>query len=134
MPDKPNPELDPITSKSYAAYYLIATVLLVATLFWALWDEAWGQRPWKAFQEQWKDRYSAFLNTARSKSATSEKDVERNPDYAALKQAYEKTYEDSKAKAAEARKAVDDASAALGFLWFARFRLETSMVTLGTTQ
>ena len=30
--------------------------------------------------------------------------------------------------------AEDDASAALGFLWFARFRLETSMVTLGTTQ
>ena len=89
MPEKPIPEQDPITSKSYAAHYLIATVILmVATLFWALWDEAWGQRPWKAFQEQWKDRYSAFLNTARSKSATSENDVEQNPDYAALKQAY----------------------------------------------
>ncbi len=44
----------------------------MATLFWALWDEAWTQRPWKAFQEHWKDRYTAFLNTARSKSATSE--------------------------------------------------------------
>ena len=55
MPEKPNPEQDPITSKSYAAYYLIATVILMATLFWALWDEAWGQRPWKAFQEHWKD-------------------------------------------------------------------------------
>jgi hypothetical protein len=87
VPEQPNPEQDPITSKSYAAYYLIATVILMATLFWALWDEAWGQRPWKAFQEHWKDRYSAFLNTARSKSATSEKDVEQNPDYAALKQA-----------------------------------------------
>ena len=63
------PEQDPITSKSYAAYYLIAIVILMATLFWALWDEAWGQRPWKAFQDQWKDRYSVFLNTARSKSA-----------------------------------------------------------------
>ena len=92
MPDKPIPEQDPITSKSYAAHYLIATVILIATLFWALWDEAWGQRPWKAFQEQWKDRYSAFLNTAHSKSATSEKDVEQNPDYAALKQDYEKAY------------------------------------------
>jgi hypothetical protein len=30
--------------------------------------------------------------------------------------------------------AVDDASSALGFLWFARFRLETSMVTLSSTQ
>ena len=50
---------------------------------------------------------------ARSKSATSEKDVEQNPDYAALKQAYEKTYQDSKKQAEEARKAVDDVSARL---------------------
>ncbi|MGA9305439.1 MAG: hypothetical protein WBW31_08555, partial [Candidatus Sulfotelmatobacter sp.] len=113
MPEQPNPEQDPITSKSYAAYYLIAMVILMATLFWALWDEAWTQRPWKAFQEQWKDRYSAFLNTARSKSATSEKDVEQNPDYTALKQAYEKTYQDSKAQAEEARRKLDDASARL---------------------
>ncbi|MGA1987480.1 MAG: hypothetical protein ABSG72_14525 [Candidatus Sulfotelmatobacter sp.] len=113
MPEKPIPEQDPITGKSYAIHYLIATVILIGTLFWALYDEAWGQRPWKAFQDEWKNRYSAFLNTARSKSATSEKDVEQNPEYAALKQAYEKTYEDSKAQAAEARKAVDDASARL---------------------
>ncbi|MGC2819014.1 MAG: hypothetical protein WA198_04970, partial [Candidatus Sulfotelmatobacter sp.] len=111
--EKPNPEQDPITSKSYAAYYLIATVILMATLFWALWDEAWGQRPWKAFQEHWKTRYSAFLNTARSKSATSEKDVENNPDYIALKQAYQKTYQDAKPQADEARKKLDDASARL---------------------
>ncbi len=113
MPEQPIPEQDPITSKSYAAYYVIAMVILVATLFWALWDEAWGQRPWKAFQEQWKTRYSAFLNTARSKSVTSEKDVEQNPDYATLKQAYDKIYQDSKAQAVAARKAVDDASARL---------------------
>jgi cytochrome c551/c552 len=111
--EKPIPEQDPITSKSYAAHYLLATVILTATLFWALWDEAWGQRPWKAFQDQFKDRYSAFLNTARSKSATSEKDVEQNPDYAALKQAYQKAYEGSKDQALEARRKVDDASARL---------------------
>ncbi|MFZ1006733.1 MAG: hypothetical protein WAN65_07855, partial [Candidatus Sulfotelmatobacter sp.] len=102
MPEQPNLEQDPITTKSYAAYYLIAMVILMATLFWALWDEAWNQRPWKALQENWKDRYSAFLNTARSKSATSEKDIEQNPDYAALKQAYEKAYQDSKAQGEEA--------------------------------
>ncbi|MGD0990734.1 MAG: hypothetical protein ABR874_23260 [Candidatus Sulfotelmatobacter sp.] len=111
MPEQP--EQDPITSKSYAAYYLIATVILMATLFWALWDEAWGQRPWKAFQEQWKDRYSAFLNTARSKSVTSENDIEHNPDYAALKQAYDKVHEETRPQAEDVRKKVDDASARL---------------------
>jgi hypothetical protein len=113
VPDKPVPEQDPITSKSYAAHYVIATILLIATLFWALWDEAWGQRPWKAFQDQWKDRYSAFLNTARSKSAQSEKDIEQSPDYIALKQAYQNADQSTKDKAAEVRSKLDDATARL---------------------
>ena len=113
MPEKPIPEQDPITGKSYAIHYLIATVILIGTLFWALYDEAWGQRPWKAFQDQWKDRYSAFLNTATSKSSKSEQSVEQDPQYAVLKQAYEKAYQDSKPQAEEARKKLDDAGARL---------------------
>ena len=104
MPDKPIPEQDPITSKSYAAHYVIATILLMLTLFWALWDEAWGQRPWKAFQENFKTRYTAFLNTARSASAASQKDVEQSSDYASLKQAYQRAYDDSKAQGEEAQR------------------------------
>ena len=113
MPDKPIPEQDPITSKSYASHYLIATLILVATLFWALWDESWGQRPWKAFQDQWKDRYSAFLNTARSKSAASEKDVEKDPQYAELSAAVKKATDDTAVAAKQAREKLDDASARL---------------------
>jgi cytochrome c551/c552 len=113
VPEKPIPEQDPITGKSYAIHYLIATVILIGTLFWALYDEAWGQRPWKAFQDQWKDRYSAFLNTATSKSSKSEQSVEQDPQYANLKQVYEKAYQDSKAQGDEARKKLDDASARL---------------------
>ena len=54
MPEQPVPEQDPIVSKSYALHYVVAMVLLMITLFWALWDESFGQRPWKAFQQQWK--------------------------------------------------------------------------------
>jgi hypothetical protein len=113
VPDKPIPEQDPITSKSYAAHYVIATILLMLTLFWALWDEAWGQRPWKAFQDQWKDRYSAFLNTARSKSQDSEKDVESNSNYAVLNAAWKKAVEDTSPKTAEIRNKLDDTNARL---------------------
>jgi cytochrome c551/c552 len=113
VPEKPIPEHDPITGKSYAIHYLIATVILIGTLFWALYDEAWGQRPWKAFQDQWKERYSAFLNTQKSTSAKSEQSVEQDPQYVALKQDYEKAYQNSKAQAEEARKKLDDASARL---------------------
>jgi cytochrome c2 len=111
--EKPIPEQDPITGKSYALHYLIATVILIGTLFWALYDEAWGQRPWKAFQDAWKDRYSAFLNTEKSTSAKSEDSVEHDPQYVALKQNYEKAFQDSKAAGEQARKKLDDASARL---------------------
>src|SRR4051812_5146332 len=113
VPEKPIPEQDPITSKSYAPHYVIATILLIITLFWALWDEAWGQRPWKAAQETFKTRYSALLNTSRSASATSQKDIEQSSDYASLKQSYQKAYEGSKTQAEEVRKKLDDASARL---------------------
>jgi cytochrome c551/c552 len=113
VPEKPIPEQDPITGKSYAVHYVIATMILIATLFWALYDEAWGQRPWKAFQDQWKDRYSAFLNTAKSTSSKSEQSVEQDPQYVSLKQDYEKAYQESKTQGEEARRKLDDASARL---------------------
>ena len=89
MPEKPVPENDPLVQKSLATWYVVSMVVLTASLFWALWDEDFGQRPWKAYQREWKDRYSTFLKTARSTSAQSEKDVEGNSDYQKLKQEYE---------------------------------------------
>src|ERR1700737_627798 len=76
-----------------ATWYVVTMLILTASLFWALWDEAFGQRPWKAYQREWKDRYSTFLKTARSASTQSEKDVEGNSDYQKLKQDYESTYQ-----------------------------------------
>src|ERR1700687_5909469 len=89
VPDKPILDNDPVVSKSLAPHYLIAMVLLMASLFWALWDEDFGQRPWKAFQHEWKTRYSAFLENARTESRDVQKEVESNPDYLKLKQDYE---------------------------------------------
>jgi cbb3-type cytochrome oxidase cytochrome c subunit len=89
VPDKPIPDDDPIVSKSLAPHYVIAMVILMATLFWALWDEDFGQRPWKAFQQEWKNRYSAFLKTASSQSSASQKDVEAAPEYQAVKLSFD---------------------------------------------
>ena len=104
----PIPGNDPIVTKSYALHYVIAMVILVASLLWALWDEAFGQRPWKAYQHEWKDRYSTFLKTARSKSASSEKDVESSSDFQALKQTYTQADQQSKPRREEIRKELDD--------------------------
>ncbi len=91
MPDKPIPDDDPIVSKSLAPHYVVAVILLMATLFWALWDEDFGQRPWKNFQQEWKNRYSTFLKTGRSQSSASQKDVESAAEYQALKLSYEQS-------------------------------------------
>jgi cytochrome c551/c552 len=89
VPEKPVPNNDPLVNKSLASYYVWALVILMATLFWALWDEDFGQRPWKDYQHVWKERYTAFLKIARSSSAQSEKEVESNADYQKLKQDYD---------------------------------------------
>ncbi len=91
MPEEPVRELpdkDPITTKSYVVPYFVAGALLLATLFWALWDEAYGQRPWKQYQAEFVNRYTAFLRTARADSLRSQKDIEGSDDYRKLDVAY----------------------------------------------
>src|SRR5438105_8827272 len=83
----------------------------VATLFSALWDESFGQRPWKAFQHEWKDRYAAFLNTTRSKSSQSVKDVQQNSQYQQLEQAYKDASETARPRRDELQKQITDLSA-----------------------
>ncbi len=98
MPEKPIPENDPVVSKSLAPHYVISMVILMATLFWALWDEDFGQRPWKAFQHEWKDRYSTYLKAAKTLSSDSQKDIETSPDYQALKQAFDSANKNSESR------------------------------------
>jgi cytochrome c551/c552 len=79
--DKPIPEQDPIVTKSYAGAYLIASVLMVASLLWALWDENYTQRPWKQYQEQFKQRFVAFLNTQVPASKNDLSSIENDSEY-----------------------------------------------------
>src|SRR6266850_2510310 len=111
VPEKPIPENDPVVSKSLAPHYVISMVLLMATLFWALWDEDFGQRPWKTFQHEWKDRYSTYLKTARSQSSDSQKEVEGNADYQKLKQDYESASQNAAPRIKEINLRLRDLSA-----------------------
>ena len=111
MPEKPIPENDPVVSKSFAPHYVISMVLLMATLFWALWDEDFGQRPWKTYQGEWKTRYSTFLKNARTQSGDSEKEVESSADYQALKQAYESASQSAAPRIKEINEKLRDLSA-----------------------
>jgi cytochrome c551/c552 len=98
VPEKPIPENDPVVSKSLAPHYLISMILLLATLFWALWDEDFGQRPWKAFQHEWKDRYSTYLKGAKAQSGDSQNNIEASPEYQKLKQDFDTANKNSEAR------------------------------------
>jgi len=86
-------------------------VILMATLFWALWDEDFGQRRWKAFQHEWKDRYSTFLKSARSQSRDSQKEIEDTADYQKLKQDYENASQQAAPRIKEINERMHDLSA-----------------------
>ncbi|MBZ5573444.1 MAG: c-type cytochrome [Acidobacteriia bacterium] len=111
MAEQPIPEQDPVVTKSYALHYVVAMVILMASLFWALWDEAFGQRPWKTFQNEWKQRYTAFLKTAESKSEKSQKDVTQTPEYRQLEQAFNQASEAARSRRDELQKGIADLSA-----------------------
>ncbi len=111
MPEQPIPEQDPVVTKSYALYYVVSMVLLMATLFWALWDEDYGQRPWKAFQNQWKQRYTAFLDKAQPVSDKAVDNVEKSSDYQKLEQAYNQADAAAKPRRDELQIHITDLSA-----------------------
>ena len=111
MPEQPIPEQDPIVTKSYTMYYVVALVLLMASLLWALEDEFWGQRPWKAFQENWKTRYTAFLNKTTSSSKQSLDEVVKSPEYRQLEQAADDAANAAKPRKEELQKQITDLSA-----------------------
>src|SRR5690242_13843284 len=87
VPEEPIPEQDPVVTKSYAMYYVVCMVILMATLFWALWDEAVGQRPWKAYQRTWQERYTAFLHVERKKAEQNSKGLQNSSEYQQLQAA-----------------------------------------------
>ncbi len=111
MAEKPVPENDPVVSKSLAPHYVVAMVVLTATLFWALFDEDFGQRPWKSFQQEWKDRYLVFLSSARSSSSASQKDVENSPQFQTLKTAYDSSMQNASPRIREINEQLHELSA-----------------------
>jgi cytochrome c2 len=78
------PQRDPIVSRSTSAILLICTVLLMLSAGWALYDEGFGQRPWRPIQREFVRRYTAYLRSLRAKTREDEADVKQTPEYQQL--------------------------------------------------
>ncbi|HXG91850.1 MAG TPA: c-type cytochrome [Blastocatellia bacterium] len=75
------PEPDPIADRSLSVPLLVFSLLLVASLVWALYDEVFGQRPWKDYQRDFIGTYSAILDNRLSKVRKSEREIKESPEY-----------------------------------------------------
>jgi len=101
---KKEPELpvkDPIVSRSTSGIMLLCALLLTFSLAWSLYDEAFGQRPWKGMQQQFVSRYSKYLRSIKSQSGETEAKVKENPEYQTLDEEAKAASEKVKADIAE---------------------------------
>lgn len=89
MPETSPLETDPITSQSMSGPILLASLLLVASLAWALYDEFYGLRPWKGYQERFKTLYPAHLKKVYQQQLEAEQRIRDSEAYQKLKQAYD---------------------------------------------
>ncbi len=78
------PAADPIVSRSTSGIMLICALLLTAVLAWSLYDEAFGQRPWKGMQQQFVNRYTKYLKSIKPQAGKTEAEVKESPDYQQL--------------------------------------------------
>lgn len=95
------PAADPVASRSTSSILLICVLLLMASLGWALYDEVYGQRPWKGMQREFVTRYNRYLKRLQKQKRAdqetgTEKEIKQRPEYQELD-----------AQAREARASVD---------------------------
>ena len=63
---------------------LVCALLMTISIAWALYDEAFGQRPWKSMQREFVSRYTRYLDSIKEKSGRSETEIKESPEYQQL--------------------------------------------------
>jgi cytochrome c551/c552 len=86
------PAHDPIVSRSTSGMMLLSALLLTGSLVWALWDETFGQRPWKNIQQEFVSRYTRYLKSIKLQAGKTEAEIKESAEYQTL---------DAEAKAAQ---------------------------------
>jgi cytochrome c551/c552 len=78
------PAHDPIASHSTSGWMLMSALLLTISIAWALYDEAFGQRPWKGMQKEFVSRYTRYLDSIKMNAGKTEAEVKESPEYQQL--------------------------------------------------
>ena len=86
-------EKDPVVSKSLGGILLVSSVLMVLSLLWSVYDEAYTLRPWKSYQKRFVALYSRHLASIKPAQAKEEKKVLQDTGYEELNRAIKKAEE-----------------------------------------
>ena len=71
MANEPIAENDPVSTQSLSLLLLVVSLLLVFSLVWAVYEEIYGLRPWKNYQQRFVKLYAQFLLKTKPKQAKS---------------------------------------------------------------
>src|SRR5687767_11136817 len=63
---------------------LVSALLMTISIAWALYDEAFGQRPWKGMQREFVARYTRYLDSVKANAGKSESEIKESPEYQKL--------------------------------------------------
>ncbi len=78
------PARDPITSRTTSSILVVCALLMTGVLAWALYDEVYGQRPWKQMQREFVRRENRYLKRLKRTGNPTEKEVKESAEYQRL--------------------------------------------------
>ncbi len=81
LDDQAVPEEDPIVNSSLAIPLAVFSLLLILSLVWALYEEAWGLRPWRENQSQFGEVYKKALTDLKPRRAEEEQSIRSSKGY-----------------------------------------------------
>ncbi|MFQ5928610.1 MAG: c-type cytochrome [Acidobacteriota bacterium] len=81
LEERPVPEEDPIINSSLATPIAVSSLLLMLTLFWALYEEAGGLRPWIDYQKDFVELYRRVLIELKPEGAQEEDEIKASQRY-----------------------------------------------------
>jgi cytochrome c551/c552 len=84
VPEIP-PQDDPITSRPMSLLVLISAFILLLTVAWSLYAEFFGLRPWRSYQDQFREVYSSYLQKQIGQRKAQEQTFYATPGYQKLK-------------------------------------------------
>jgi cytochrome c551/c552 len=103
------PAEDPIASHSTSGWMMVSALLLTISIAWALYDEAFGQRPWKGMQREFVSRYTKYLDSIKGNAGKSEAEIKDSPEYTQLADAEKAARDEVQPQITEIDKAVASA-------------------------